>query len=97
MHMTKLIIGYCMKSYYIKMYLFYRYNTSLLVFSPRDVYTWGNSCPGKFNVTNCVKQGDILSPTLFHVYMNNLSVLLSQSGIGGFFGDDLINHIIMLC
>ena len=33
---------------------------------------WGISCPTKFRVTNGVKQGGILSPALFNVYMNNL-------------------------
>ena len=54
---------------------------------------WGNSCSNKFYVTNGVKQGGILSPALFNVYMNNLSVTLNQSGIGGFIGDSLVNHI----
>ena len=54
---------------------------------------WGNSCSNKFYVTNGVKQGGILSPALFNVYMNNLSVTLNQSGIGGFLGDSLVNHI----
>ena len=46
-----------------------------------DGYTYG------------VKQGGILSPSLFNVYMNNLSVTLNQSGTGGFLGDNLVNHI----
>ena len=54
---------------------------------------WGNSCSNKFYVTNGVKQGGILSPALFNVYMNNLSLTLNQSGIGGFLGDSLVNHI----
>ena len=54
---------------------------------------WGNSCSNKFYVTNGVKQGGILSPALFNVYMNKLSVTLNQSGIGGFLGDSLVNHI----
>ena len=54
---------------------------------------WGNSCSNKFYVTNGVKQSGILSPALFNVYMNNLSLTLNQSGIGGFLGDSLINHI----
>ena len=54
---------------------------------------WGNSCSNKFYVTNGVKQGGILSPALFNVYMNNLSVTLNQSGIGGFLGESLVNHI----
>ena len=44
---------------------------------------WGNSCSNKFYIKNGVKQGGILSPFLFNVYMNNLSVTLNQSGISG--------------
>ena len=54
---------------------------------------WGKSCSNKFYVTNRVKQGGILSPALFNVYMNNLSATLNQSGIGGSIGDNLVNHI----
>ena len=54
---------------------------------------WGNSCSTKFRVTNGVKQGRILSPALFNVYMNNLSVSLHHSGIGGSLGGNLINHL----
>ena len=54
---------------------------------------WGNSCSTKFCVTNGVKQGGILSPALFNVYMNNLSVSLNHSGIGGSLGGNLINHL----
>ena len=54
---------------------------------------WGNSCSTKFRVTNGVKQGGILSPALFNVYMNNLSVSLNHSGIGGSLGGNLINHL----
>ena len=44
---------------------------------------WGNTYSTKFLVTNAVKQGGILSPCLFKVYMNNLSLSLNSSGIGG--------------
>ena len=54
---------------------------------------WGNSCSTKFRVTNGVKQGGILSPAFFNVYMNNLSVSLNHSGIGGSLGGNLINHL----
>ena len=54
---------------------------------------WGNPCSTKFRVTNGVKQGGILSPSPFNVYMNNLSVSLKHSGIGGSLGGNLINHL----
>ena len=34
-------------------------------------------------VVNCVRQGGLLSPFLFNVYVNELSVLLKKSGIVG--------------
>ena len=58
-----------------------------------NYYWWGNSCSTKFRVTNEVKLGGTLSTALFNVYMNNLSVSLNYSGIGGFLGGNLINHL----
>ena len=49
---------------------------------------WGNTYSKKFLVTNGVKQGGILSPCLFNVYMNNLSLSLNSSGIGCSLGDN---------
>ena len=43
-------------------------------------------------MTNGVKQGGILSPCLFDVYMNNLSLSLNCSGVGGPHGDNIINR-----
>ena len=54
---------------------------------------WGNIYSTKFLVTNKVKQGEILFPCLFNVYMNNLSLSLDSSGIGGSLGDNIINHL----
>ena len=54
---------------------------------------WGISCSTKFRVKNEVKQGGILSPAFFNVYMSNLSVSLNHSGIGGSLGGNLINHL----
>ena len=46
-----------------------------------------------FHVSNGVKQGGILSPMLFNVYMDQLSIRLNRSGIGGDIGGHLINHL----
>ena len=54
---------------------------------------WGNTYSTKFLVTNGVKQGGILSPCLFNVCMNNLSLSLNGSGIEGSLGDNIINHL----
>ena len=40
-----------------------------------------------------VQQGGILSPMLFNVYMDDFSIKLNQSGIGGVIGGHLTNHL----
>ena len=56
---------------------------------------WGNTCSTSFCVTNGVKQGGIISPMLFNLYMDDLSLKLKCSGIGGYIGTSSINHLIL--
>ena len=51
---------------------------------------WGSTLSSKFQVTNGVQQGGVLSPLLFNVYVNELSELLNKSGIGGNMGLQLL-------
>ena len=46
-------------------------------------------------MSNAVKQGGILSPMLFNIYMSDLSVhvLLNNSNSGGKIGGILVNHL----
>ena len=44
---------------------------------------WGNAISPSFTASNGVKQGGIISPILFNVYMDWLSLLLNSSNIGG--------------
>ena len=46
-----------------------------------------------FNISNGVRQGGILSPFLFALYMNDLSSLLKTSRIGCHICDACINHV----
>ena len=55
---------------------------------------WGNVMSAPFHVTNGVRQGGILSPFLFNLYMNDLSLTLNTSGTGCRIGDCLINHLM---
>ena len=43
---------------------------------------WGNAVSDQFSVSNGVKQGGVLSPILFSVYMDGLLLRLKKSGIG---------------
>ena len=45
-------------------------------------------------VSNGVKQGGILSPTFFNVYMDSLSTSLNSTNIGGgLIGGQLLHHL----
>ena len=54
---------------------------------------WGNAYSSPFSVSNGVQQGGILSPILFNVYMDNLSVSLNNSNMGGRIGNIFLNHL----
>ena len=54
---------------------------------------WGNAISPSFTVSNGVKQCGIISPILFNVYMDGLSVLLNSSNIGGQIGYTFLNHL----
>ena len=53
----------------------------------------GSTSTSSFHVSKGIKQGGILSPMLFNVYMDQLSIRLNRSGIGGDIGGLLINHL----
>ena len=54
---------------------------------------WGNTLSSSFQVGNGVKQGDILSPVLFNIYLDKLSMTLNNTAIGGQIGGLLLNHL----
>ena len=55
---------------------------------------WGDLLSTKFKVTNGVRQGGILSPYLFNVYVDELSEQLKMCNVGCSINGHLINHII---
>ena len=62
---------------------------------------WGNTVSDSFTCANGVKQGGVLSPILFCIYMDELLIRLSKAGIGchvgnSFFGA-LCHHHEILC
>ena len=55
---------------------------------------WGSVFSEFFNVTNGVRQGGILSPYLFNVYMDDLSLKLNACKTGCMFNGLVINHLM---
>ena len=47
---------------------------------------WGSAITDYFSAVNGVKQGAVLSPVLFCVYLDGLLIMLSKAGVGCFIG-----------
>ena len=54
---------------------------------------WGSTTSEFFNVSNGVRQGGILSPYLFIVYIDDQSNMLNSAGIGCHIHNCCINHM----
>ena len=61
--------------------------------SQRFSVLWDGIMSDGFNVANGVRQGGVLSPHLFGVYMEELSCRLQNLDIGCFINDTCLNHI----
>ena len=55
---------------------------------------WGTACSEMFTVSNGVRQGGILSPLFFNVYMYGLSEILCRTECGCTMGGRMINHLM---
>ena len=55
---------------------------------------WGSNYSEYFNVTNGVRQGSIISPYFFNVYVDDLSVKLNNMKIGCMVGELIVNHLL---
>ena len=54
---------------------------------------WGTEMSSYFNISNGVRQGGIVSQSLFAIYIDDLSSLLNISRIGCHISDVCINHV----
>ena len=57
---------------------------------------WGNSYSHYFTICNGVRQGGILSPRLFALYVNQLTDRLLSYNAGCYTNDMCINHVMYL-
>jgi len=55
---------------------------------------WGDCFSQCFQVSNGVRQGSVLSPYLFSVYMDDLSRKLNKMEAGCLVGNEKINHLM---
>ena len=55
---------------------------------------WGGLVSDKFSVSNGVRQGGILSPQFFNIYMDDLSVKLNKLNVGCIINMTVINHLM---
>lgn len=55
---------------------------------------WDNVVSAPFSVSNGVRQGGILSPILFNVYMDELSDKLNRVQTGCLVGNTVVNHLM---
>ena len=59
----------------------------------RFYVSWGNALSNSFKVTNGVRQGGILSPILFNMFIDELSVSLNAANIGCHINSLPVNHL----
>ena len=69
----------------------------LLVFwytKQKFIVRWGSTTSEAFGVSNGVRQGGVLSPYLFNVYMDGLSVILNNCDVGCTMNNVSVNHFM---
>merc|ERR1712082_360263 len=55
---------------------------------------WGNLISEHFSISNGVRQGSVISPHLFNIYVDDLSSQLNKLKIGCAMGGLIINHLL---
>ena len=55
---------------------------------------WGNIFSQSFSVSNGVRQGGVLSPYIFSIYIDDLSIRLNKYNIGCALGKLILNHLM---
>ena len=73
--------------YLLRLLIFWYENQTMCI-------RWGSKISEKFTISNGVRQGSILSPHLFKIYVDDLSVALNGKQIGCVVNNMIINHLM---
>ena len=82
----KKMIARSVPIYLVKLIAFWYVNQRVMV-------KWGNTLSDPFNVKNGIKQGGLLSPYLFNLYVDKLSVNLNASNVSCTVGNIIVSHL----
>ena len=64
-------------------------------YSTQNIFVrWGETLSAPFHVSNGVRQGGILSPALFNVYLDDLSEILIRTNVGCNINGTCVNHLV---
>ena len=63
---------------------------AILYTKQKIMVKWGNNMSNEFTARNGVKQGGVLSPILFSIYLDELLHALAESGIGCYIGTHFV-------
>ena len=76
------------------MYPYLKYNCCYFWNTTQKMFVcWGETTSTQFTVAYGVKQGEIISLILFNVYIDDLSIALNSSGVGGYLRAAFLNHL----
>ena len=94
-YLTESTIGRFLENCLIEVCLLYLYVSCCTYWYRTQTFCikWGSTTSEFFNVSNGVRQGGILSPYLFIVYIDDLSNMLNSAGIGCHIHNCCINHV----
>jgi len=60
----------------------------------RVSWGWGGAMTDYFTALNGVKQGTVLSPFLYYVYVDDVLLILSKASVGCFIGLHFVGAIV---